>query len=74
MAELKPCPFCGVKPRLYWESWKEISPESGIYVLEANHTNNCYIYRINGMNSTGRASSRSKVCLVEWWNRRVKDE
>lgn len=28
---LKPCPFCGVKPRLYWEAWKDISPDAGVW-------------------------------------------
>ena len=27
--ELKPCPFCGVMPHIYWEAWKDISRMRG---------------------------------------------
>lgn len=73
MTELRKCPFCGVIPRLYWEAWKEISESAGTYVLEANHKNSCFIYRMNGMNSKGRMSAFNKECLIEAWNRRVGD-
>ena len=69
--ELKPCPFCGVIPNLWWDAWEEISPESGCYHLEANHTEDCYITHMNGMNSTGRTSASNKECLIDWWNRRM---
>lgn len=71
---LKPCPFCGVKPTIRWESWKEISPNSGCYVLEANHTNDCFIMHMNGTNKTGRISSFNAKCIVDWWNRRASEE
>lgn len=71
--ELKPCPFCGAIPRLYWEPWNEISSDSGIYVLEADHKTSCYIRHINGLNLTGRTSAFNKECLVDWWNRRAGD-
>ena len=74
MEELKPCPFCGAVPRLYWEPWKEISPTCGIYVLEADHKDSCYISHINGMNLTGRTSASNKKCLIDWWNRRASDD
>lgn len=74
MSELKPCPFCGVIPILYWERWDEISPDSGCYHLEANHTKDCYILHMNGMNIKGRTSAFNKECLVDWWNRRAKDD
>ncbi len=74
MEKLKPCPFCGAVPRLYWEPWKEISPTCGIYVLEAEHKDSCYISHINGMNLTGRTSASNKKCLIDWWNRRASDD
>ena len=70
---LKPCPFCGVKPRLYWEAWKDISPDAGVWKLEANHKDSCYITHINGMNTTGRSCAGRMSRLVEWWNHREKD-
>lgn len=73
MTELKPCPFCGVFPRLYWESWSEISENAGTYVIEADHKNNCFIKAMNGMNKTGRMSSFNEECLIKSWNRRVGD-
>lgn len=69
--ELKPCPFCGVIPKLWWDAWVEISPESGCYHLEANHIRDCYITHMNGMNITGRASASNKEYLIDWWNRRI---
>lgn len=69
--ELKPCPFCGVVPKLWWEAWREISPVSGCYHLEAQHTKDCYILHMNGMNSTGRTSAFNKECLIDLWNRRA---
>lgn len=71
---LRPCPFCGVIPILYWEDWKDISSESGCYHIEADHRKECYILHINGMNSTGRISSFNKKCLIDWWNRRYDTE
>ena len=74
MSDLKPCPFCGVIPTVKWDAWKEISPKSGCYHLEANHTKDCYILHMNGMNLTGRSSAFNKECLIDWWNRRAKDD
>ena len=74
MSELKPCPFCGEIPTIKWESWKEISPDSGIYVLECHHKNECYIPHINGLNVTGRTIANSKQVLIDWWNRRISDD
>lgn len=71
---LKPCPFCGVKPRLYWEAWKDISPDAGIWKLEADHKADCYITHINGTNYTGRSSSGSVSRLAEWWNHRENED
>ena len=71
---LKPCPFCGVTPEIYWESWEEISPSSGAWVLEANHKNGCFIRAINGRNLTGRTTSFNKEFLTDVWNRRTGDE
>lgn len=70
MDELKPCPFCGVMPHIYWEAWKDISPDAGVWKLEANHKDSCYITHINGMNISGRSSARRLSQLVEWWNHR----
>ena len=70
MTELKPCPFCGVMPHIYWEAWKDISPDAGVWKLEANHKDSCYITHINGMNISGRSSARRLSQLVEWWNHR----
>lgn len=75
--ELKPCPWCGVIPTIKWVEWKDISPDSpdcGIYRLEADHLDGCYIRMINGMNLTGQASSGRKERLADAWNRRVNDE
>lgn len=71
MTELKPCPFCGVVPTLKWESWTEISPDSGCYVISAEHRISCYISHINGMNTTGRISAFNKECLIDYWNTRI---
>ena len=73
MAELKPCPWCGVIPTVIWEEWKDISPTCGIYKIKANHLRGCYIRKINGMNLTGEASSKSAERLVESWNRRAEN-
>ena len=70
MEELKPCPFCGVMPHIYWEAWKDISPDAGVWKLEANHKDSCYITHINGTNISGRSSARRLSQLVEWWNHR----
>lgn len=70
MTELKPCPFCGVMPHIYWEAWKDISPDAGVWKLEANHKDSCYITHINGTNISGRSSARRLSQLVEWWNHR----
>lgn len=72
--KLKPCPFCGAIPRLYWEPWKEISPTSGCYVLEADHTDKCYILHMNGTNSTGRTSAFNTECLIRYWNHRSGED
>ena len=74
MTELKPCPFCGVIPTVKWDAWEEISPKSGCYHLEANHTKDCYILHMNGTNSTGQSSAFNKECLIDWWNRRAEHE
>ena len=71
--ELKPCPWCGAIPTIKWVEWKEISPDCGIYRLEADHLDGCYIRMINGMNLTGQASSNSKERLADAWNRRTND-
>ncbi len=71
---LKPCPFCGVVPRIYWEPWKDISETAGIYVLEANHKNECYIPSICGMNATGMCISKNETALINTWNRRFNEE
>lgn len=70
--KLKPCPFCGVVPKIYWESWPEISENSGIYHLEAEHKPNCFIRHINGMNPTGQSSASNKEWLLETWNNRYE--
>lgn len=70
MTELKPCPFCGVMPHIYWEAWTDISPDAGVWKLEANHKDSCYITHINGTNISGRSSARRLSQLVEWWNHR----
>lgn len=69
--QLKPCPFCGCIPKLYWERWNEISERAGTYVLEANHSRDCFIYQMNGMNTTGKATSHSARILIEMWNTRL---
>ena len=68
--KLKPCPFCGVTPHIYWEAWKDISPDAGVWKLEANHKDSCYITHINGTNISGRSSAKGLSQLVEWWNHR----
>ena len=68
--KLKPCPFCGAMPHIYWEAWKDISPDAGVWKLEANHKDSCYITHINGTNISGRSSAKSLSKLVEWWNHR----
>ena len=73
MTELKRCPFCGVAPRLYWESWSEISENAGTYVLEADHRNCCFIVSMNGFNITGKMTSFNKDFLIEAWNGRVEE-
>ena len=71
--KLKPCPFCGVVPTIRWEPWPEISEDSGIYNLEAEHKPDCFIRLINGMNMFGRSSSMNKEWLLETWNNRHED-
>ena len=72
MAELKPCPYCGVTPKIRWEQWREISETSGAYVLDANHRYGCFFRSMNGTNYCGRMSAFNEKCLVEAWNRRVE--
>ena len=74
MADLKPCPFCGVIPRLYWNHWTEISETAGTYILEAEHKPGCFIRSMNGMNKNGRMSAFNEKCLIEAWNRRAGEE
>lgn len=71
---LKPCPFCGVVPTLEWEEWKEISETAGVYVLEANHREQCFFRMMNGMNSVGRMSSSNLRRLEEVWNDRFFED
>lgn len=73
MDKLKPCPFCGVVPAINWEAWKEISPKSGAYVLEANHYDWCFLRKMNGTNYKGRMTAFNEDALVEAWNRRAND-
>lgn len=70
MDELKPCPFCGVTPRIRREQWREISETSGAYVLEAKHRAGCFIRSMNGTNLDGRMTAFNEKCLIEAWNRR----
>lgn len=70
---IKPCPFCGVVPKIYWQPWTEISENCGIYHLEAEHKSNCFIRHINGMNLTGQSSASNKEWLLETWNNRYED-
>ena len=74
MDDLKPCPFCGVIPRLYWNPWPEISENAGAYILEAEHRPGCFIRSMNGMNKNGRMSAFNDKCLIEAWNRRAGEE
>lgn len=71
MAELKPCPFCGVVPTIEWEPWEEISKTAGIFNLEANHTPDCFLHQMNGLNIKGRMSAFNKTVLILAWNRRI---
>lgn len=71
---LKPCPFCGAVPTIKWEAWKEISPTCGIWVLEAEHRNGCYIRFMNGTNSTGQACGTNKQRLADAWNKRASND
>lgn len=72
MDKLKPCPFCGVMPTLYWEKWEDISPTAGCFILEADHEKECFIRRMNGTNYTGQISAFHKNRLVDIWNRRAE--
>ena len=72
--ELKPCPFCGVVPKIEWEPWKDISETSGVYALTAEHKDGCYISLMNGFNLNGRMSAFCKKVLEEAWNRRVDND
>ena len=71
MNELKPCPFCGVVPRIKWEAWEYIGENAGVYVLEAPHGRGCFIRAMDGGNYMGQMSSLNITSLVEAWNRRA---
>ena len=69
--KLLSCPFCGAKPTIKWDEWKEISDESGVYVLSVDHDMDCFLVQMNGMNYKSRMISDSKERLIECWNTRV---
>lgn len=69
--KLKPCPFCGVVPKIEWEPWKEISETSGIYKLTAEHKRSCFLALMDGFYCNGMMSAFCKNVLEEAWNRRV---
>ena len=78
--QLLPCPFCGAVPTLKcdltdWAGRPVYGPdEKGYrptwYTMEARHRKDCYIYHMDGTNSTGRMTAGHWECLVEWWQRR----
>lgn len=73
MDKLKPCPFCGAVPRLYWDAWEEISETAGTYVLEANHQKGCFIRALNGTNKYCTMTALNEKRLIDAWNRRASD-
>ena len=82
MSELKPCPFCGVVPKLScditdWRGRPVYQPDKNgyrpvSYNLKAEHKRDCFIVRMNGMNLNGEMSAFNWECLVETWNRRAE--
>ena len=70
MSELKPCPFCGAVPKIEWHAWKEISETSGAYYLTAEHTEDCFFVRKNGMPPYGEMTDSNKDRIITAWNRR----
>ena len=71
---IKPCPFCGAAPKIYWQRLPEISENGGIYQLKVEHKPNCFIKHINnGMDLFGQFSATDKEWLLETWNNRYED-
>ena len=71
---LKPCPFCSAIPTIRWEQWPITSDKSRVYILEADHSNECFIPLMEGLNRTGRMMAMSEERLADIWNRRANDE
>ena len=83
MSELKPCPFCGVVPVLKCDltDWKGVpvykSNANGYrpitYQLKADHRYNCFIRRMDGLNSDGVMTSCSFENIIKAWNERKEE-
>lgn len=70
MADIKPCPFCGVIPRM-----GTLRTSEGDYcTLYAEHSYDCYFNTIEGGNGMGRGVSMNHGSLIRKWNRRVRKE
>lgn len=66
---IKPCPFCGGEAEIKWVPWTEIGKSSGAYVLNVNHSPQCFIRNADGL-IDGRMTDSCKERIIATWNTR----
>ena len=74
MIELKPCPFCGGKAKIEWETWTEFRYPYGVYRLTGTHKPECFFVQMNGMNNKSEMIANDEKTLIETWNRRAGEQ
>lgn len=65
MCELKPCPFCGKSPTIFYSSGKHDSYSEGPDLWQIA-CDNC------DLAMDGETEESDKIILIEKWNRRDK--